>query len=261
VTAHLVFTLAAPFGSFCDTASSATMAHKPTRLEPTCSALVGLLGAALGEPRERLADLAAAWCIAVRTGVRPRPDPKPDYHTITPPRAPEGRQYWTRFEELRGLLSGGETAGSIQSRRAFWSCGLWTVSIAARERRGPAFEVLESALKAPRYPLYVGRKAYPLGLPPDPQVIDAPTVVEAHTKYGWPWTRHHQLVEVLGRAAAGDGGHDEIVYHLDYPGAPKPAREEHRNDVPDHRIGASGALIRGFGARRVGIAFVLRGGS
>jgi CRISPR system Cascade subunit CasD len=259
MTSYLVFTLAAPFGAFCDTASSAGTADKPTRLDPTCSALVGFLGAALGEPREQLGSLSAALWIAVRIGVRPRPDPKPDYHTITPPMRPEGRERWARFEELRGHLGGGDTAGSIQSWRGFWSLGLWTASVASRGKSGPPLDTIATALKAPRYPLYVGRKAYPVGLPPDPQIVDATTLVNAHTAYGWPWTRHARLADALEPLVQMTSEiSDEFIYDLDHPEAPKPAREERREDVPDHAMGESGALIRGFRTRTVGVAFVAR---
>jgi len=261
VTSHLVFTLAAPFGAFCDTGSSAGMADKPTRLDPTCSALVGFLGAALGEPRERLRALSAAWSFGVRTGVRPRPDPKPDYHTITPPKRPEGRDCWTRFEELRSHLAGGDTTGSIQSWRAFWSLGLWTVSVVSRGGGGTPLETIAAALKAPHYTLYVGRKAYPIGLPPDPKIVDATTLVDAHAAYGWPWTRHTELADALEPLKVQMTGEtrSEFIYDLEYPGAPKPAREERRDDLPDHAVSASGILIRGFRTRTVGVAFAFPG--
>jgi CRISPR system Cascade subunit CasD len=122
-------------------------------------------------------------------------------------------------------------------------------------------ETIAAALKAPHYALYVGRKAYPIGLPPDPQIVDATTLVETHTAYGWPWTRHTELADLLGplKTHVSDATSQEFIYDLDYPGAPRPVREERRDDLPDHTISAVGTLIRGFRMRTVGVAFAFPG--
>jgi CRISPR system Cascade subunit CasD len=202
VTQQLVFTLAAPYGAFAVTFNAANAAVKSTRLDPPKSALVGLLGAALGLERLALNDLADRLFVAVRVGLRPRPDPKPDYHTITPPVPPRDSGPWTRFEELRAALSGLADQGAILSSRHHWQTGLWTVAVARRGGGGPPLSELRDALTHPRWPLYAGRKACGLGLPPDPDIIEASGPVEALDSYGWPWTRQPRLREHLSQLAA-----------------------------------------------------------
>lgn len=269
VIPQLVLTLAAPYGSFAVTFNAANAAVKATRLDPPKSAIVGLLGAALGRGRLELNALSDGLFVAVRTGVPPRPDPKPDYHTITPPIPPRERGPWTRFEELRPALSGLADAGAILSTRHHWETGLWLVALARRGEEGPGLEELRDALEAPRWPLYAGRKACALGLPPDPAIIPAAGPIAALDAYGWPWTRHAALETLLkplvDRTRGGAPGRDDaaraaepsrsfaLSFDLDYPGAPGRTErfEREEADEPFHG-GSEGRLIRGFRARRVG---------
>lgn len=198
--------------------SSDPTAHKATELDPSKSALIGLLGAALGFERPRLGELARAVRLAVRVLARPERDPAPDYHTITRADPPPGRERWSRFEELRSHLAGAEARGSLISRREYWACGLWTVAAHSEHpEAGP--EALAAALRAPRWTLYAGRKACALGLPPDPQVIEAPGPVEALGVYGCPSTRHPALKDAIPALFAAPGAGD-LLFEPDYPGAP-----------------------------------------
>jgi CRISPR system Cascade subunit CasD len=254
LTPQLVFTLAAPYGAFAVTFNAANAAIKPTRLDPPKSALVGMLGAALGIGRLALNDLADRLFVAVRAGIRPRPDPKPDYHTITPPVPPQNSDKWTRFEELRPALSGLTEQGAILSNRQYWQTGLWTVAVARRGVGEPALDELRDALAHPRWPLYAGRRACGLGLPPDPDIIEAPGPGEALDSYGWPWTRHPGLREYLSQlveAVEGAPGF-ELRYDLNYPGAPQTSLEVEIVDEPFHG-GSEERLIRSFRPRWVGI--------
>jgi CRISPR-associated Cas5-like protein len=103
VSRHLVFTLYAPFGAFgLDSQSAPNQARKPTWLEPSKSAVVGLLGAALGTERARLGDLGDRLRLAVRVGLALTREAGADYHTITKASPPPGRDRWSRYEELKG---------------------------------------------------------------------------------------------------------------------------------------------------------------
>ena len=260
---QLVFTLAAPFGSFAVTRSAANAAVKPSVLEPPKSALVGLLGAALGWERERLGGLSDAFHVAVREGLRPRPDPIWDFHTITKPVRPPGGGSWTRFEELRGRalqdLKG--PAGSTMSRREFWSVGLWTISLARTGSGGPSLTEVQAALCRPHWPLFAGRKAYALGLPPDPEIVQAAGPAAAHTSYGWPWERHPDLAGdgtplAALRAARGNWSRVQLLFDVGYPGAPAFDSEVERADLPFPGLTAEGRLVRGYAPRRVRHAYV-----
>jgi CRISPR system Cascade subunit CasD len=257
MTRHLLFTLQAPLGAWgSPSLSAANAAFKTTELEPTRSALVGLLGAALGWERDRLGELDAGLSFAVRIDLAPARDPKPDYHTITPADPPAGRAAWTRFEELRRHLMGGEAKGAILSRREHWTNGLWAIAVHARGN--PPLEELADALRDPAWPLYVGRKACALGLPPDPAILEQPDLATALRIYGLPWTRHPGLQAVLSpliRQVLPRGG-TRLLLDIDYPGAPPIRRIVERRDRPDPEPGGDGWLVRRFRTRQVGEALL-----
>lgn len=236
--AHLCFTLAAPYGAWgAASQSSATTAWKATELDPSRSALTGLLGAALGLERAHLGRLSEALRFAVRTGIRPTRDPQPDYHTISRAHRPEGREHWSRFEELRPALAGGKQEGALLSRREYWSLGLWTVAVATLDPAGVPLDRLEQALRTPRWPLYAGRKACTLGLPPDPGVLTGPGPLSVLLEYGWPWQRKPGLdrpLFLLRRAVEAAEAVQTLAVDEDYPGAP----------VADAATGALRALRR-----------------
>jgi CRISPR system Cascade subunit CasD len=252
MTAQLVFTLYAPLGAWgSPSLSAANAAYKATELDPPRSAMLGLLAAALGLTREREAELDPETRLAIRVDIPPTRDPKPDYHTITKARfrgtTLEGRTRWTRFEELRSHLIGGDDSGAILSRREYWTMGLWTVALARTHSAPPTLHVLAAALALPVWPLYAGRKACALGLPPDPEVLDADGPVAAMNAYGHPWTRHPILAGALTplRQAAAAQTQRRLLFDPDYPGAPLPAKTASRRDRPAHHA-PSGVLIRRF---------------
>jgi CRISPR system Cascade subunit CasD len=259
MTPQLVFALAAPYGAFAVSFNAANAALKPTQLDPPKSAIIGLLGAALGSERVALNALADGLFVAVRTGVRPRPDPKPDYHTVTPSHSPREKGPRTRFEELRpsGDLRRRTSTGSILSKRHYWQVGLWTIAIARRENHEPSLEEICEALTKPRWPLYAGRKAYSLGLPPDPIILNGRGPREALDAYGWPWTRHPALSERLSKLvhAVDTARQFELRYDLGYPDAPESSFEVEIADEPFHG-GTEDRLIRGFRTRQVGVLSV-----
>lgn len=111
---------------------------------PTKSGIVGLLGCALGLERgdPTLRELCEAITVAVRAD---RPGlPTVDFQTVTgnPLRNAEGKRRST----------GGDT---IISRRAYLQDACFTVFIGTDAER---CERLAAALRAPRWPLYLGRK-------------------------------------------------------------------------------------------------------
>lgn len=238
---QLCFTLMAPYGAWgAASPSSATTAWKATELDPSKSAIVGLLGAALGLERAHLGRLSEGLRVAVRTGLRPERDPRPDYHTIGRANRPEGRTVWSRFEELRPALAGGGQAGALLSRREYWSCGLWSVALVSADPAIP-LERLEQALRAPRWPLYAGRKACTLGLPPDPGTEVAAGPVAALSAYGWPWERRPALADALApllwrkRDRERLDGPETLSWDEGYPGITDGGtlRRVRRRDRPD----------------------------
>ena len=251
---HLVFTLYAAHGAWgAATLSSANTAWRATEMTPGLSHVTGLLGAALGWERERLGELAAGLHFAVLEVVTPRRDPAPDYHTVTPPAPPprDRKQGWTRWEELRPALSSG-AGGSAQSWREYWTHGLWLVVLRGREGLPPGLETLEAALRQPRHPLFAGRKACPLGLLPDPEIVPALGPAEAAWEYGRSWQRRRVWLRWSGsewpprsvrRASASVSG--TLFADQDFPNRPGHRRLLQRRDRP------LPGLRRAFGMRGV----------
>lgn len=251
MTSFLVFTVCAPHGAWgAASQSSATTAYKASDLDPSKSALIGLIGAALGIGRSRLGALGDALFVHVRVVVRPTRDPRPDFHTVTRGAPPPGLSKWSRFEEVRGHLAGLINAGSMLSRREYWTAGLWTVAVEPREPDGEwRPDILLRAFEAPRWTLHAGRRACPLGLPPDPEVIEAKTPRAALAVYGLPWTRKAGLSAALewfeqsGARTAGELLLDGETGETRDPAGSGYVRLETRRDSPDPILLAGGRSL------------------
>lgn len=146
---------------------------------PAKSAIVGLLGAALGILRSedgRLRALAEGYGLAVRMD---RPGTfLEDYHTVQTSPARRGRRPATRRDEL--AAGGLET---LVSRREYRSDASATVVLWARERAPETLARLAEALRRPRFVLWFGRKSCPLSRPPAPRVFEARTLAEAFARF------------------------------------------------------------------------------
>ncbi|WP_404379521.1 type I-E CRISPR-associated protein Cas5/CasD [Caenispirillum salinarum] len=254
MAAHLVFTIFAPLGAWgSPSPSSGNAAHKATETVPTKSALTGLLGAALGWPRDRLGLLAESLYVAVRVDVAARPQPAADYHTVRKGAPPSGRDRWTRFDELRGELAGTHGGGAMLSRREYLSEGLWTACVRCRPEAPISEDAMASALRAPVYSLYAGRKAFPLGLPPDPEVVEAPGPVAALGAYGTVDRRRPDLAAWLGRSDGGEPETLRVCADHDFPGLEDIGivdRWLERRDLPHPVVLADGRVERRFQVRR-----------
>lgn len=169
----LLFRLYAPLASWGDVAVGE---FRPTHGYPGRSALLGLIGAALGVERSdedghRRLDEALAFAVAVHSeGALLR-----DYHTAQVPGAAalKKRPHRTRADEL--TLPRHELNTILSSRDYRQDA----VSIAGACLRAghiaPELETILTALQRPRFNLYLGRKACPPALPLSPQVVEADT--------------------------------------------------------------------------------------
>lgn len=173
----LLFRLYAPLASWGDVAVGE---FRPTLGCPGRSALLGLIGAALGvdrddEARHRHLDTALTFAIAVYAeGTLLR-----DYHTAQVPGAADlkGRPHRTRSDELAVAR---HDLNTILSRRDYRQDAL---CIAAAWLRPGTTNVdlseICGALARPCFTLYLGRKACPPALPLSPQLVDAADVRSA----------------------------------------------------------------------------------
>jgi CRISPR system Cascade subunit CasD len=136
---------------------------RDTAREPTKSGVLGLVCAALGKPRDErpgdgfplLADLAA-----LRMGVRVDREGQPryDYQTaqdVLIASTPAGRLQ-------PGKLGKNDLKPTEPSTRHYLADAWFTVGL---EGDRTLLERIDTALAAPRWPLALGRKAFPPGLP------------------------------------------------------------------------------------------------
>ncbi len=175
MTEYLVLALVAPMGAFGDLAGHERRGshHWPGR-----SALLGLIGAALGlrrDDREGQAALAT-WRTAV--SVLQASEIWRDFQTVqTVPSARIKRPATRRaaLEALQRTDTGIITQRDYRSDCAF-GAALW----------GGEIHPLEEALKRPAFTPYLGRKSCPLSAPMDPKLVAAANPAEALARITLP---------------------------------------------------------------------------
>ena len=172
MTEWLIITLAAPLASFGERAGNArrASANRPTR-----SALLGLLGAALGIDRsdaESQTALAAGYAVATRA-VRPGAILR-DFHTFQSLPTAAGH-VGTRADALRRR---DEIVTSVTTRE-YRSDVVFDAAIRAREDAHWSLAELAGAIRRPRYTLQLGRRSCPLAWPLHPTVVQADDVLAA----------------------------------------------------------------------------------
>jgi len=176
----LVFQLQAPLSSWGDTAVGE---YRGSYEHPGESALIGLLGAALGIRREDEAAHAAlrqgyGFAVGVQSGGKLLRD----YHTAQVPgrAALKGRPHATRRDEL-GVPK--DDLNTILSTRDYRQDAASLIAIQPRSDAAHPLEVLADALRKPRFVLYLGRKSCPPAAPLHPVVITADSALGAFVEY------------------------------------------------------------------------------
>lgn len=125
---------------------------------PGKSLLTGLLGNALGwdhADHGRLADLQSRLQLAARWDAEPTR--LIDYHTVDLGQAFLCDTGWTTRGQ-REDRKGASSTGTHQRFRHYWANGCATLAVGLASEGIPSLEQLEAALRAPRRPLFIGRK-------------------------------------------------------------------------------------------------------
>lgn len=182
---YLVLRLYGPMASW---GLPAVGGDRPTAGQPTRSAMLGLLGAALGIKRENekaLSDLQQSVSVAIKQCV-PSSILR-DYHTSQVPSKNKSFVHRNRKSEL-----GEQNLNTILSSRDYRCDGLWIAAISLTKTAKFTLADLQSALLKPVYSLSLGRKSCPLAAPLMPTVVEAETIKQAlDTKFP-PLTRSHK---------------------------------------------------------------------
>ena len=179
---YLVFQLLAPLASWGDVAVGE---YRSSHDYPGESALLGLLGAALGVRRDDEAAQAAlrdGYGFAV--GVLSTGSLLRDYHTAQVPgrTALKGRPHVTRRDELAMPKRELNTILSTRDYRQNAAC-LVAVQCKVGYPAPHTLEALAETLRTPRFVLYLGRKSCPPAAPLAPRVLDAASAQEALAAY------------------------------------------------------------------------------
>lgn len=181
---YLIFRLYGPLASW---GQAAVGGDRPTGLHPTRSAVLGILGAALGIKREeelRLSELQKSVTVAIKQTVPT--SLLRDYHTTQVPSHSNKVTHRTRKSEL-----GEDKLNTILSSRDYRCDGLWIVALSLTNVAKINLLELKQALKKPVYALSLGRKSCPLALPLSPEVVQTAKLKQALDTEFPPLTRSH----------------------------------------------------------------------
>ncbi len=165
---YLVLSLVAPMGAFGDIAGHE---WRGTYQWPGRSAILGLIGAALGVRRyDRVGQTALAdWCTAV--SVLSVGDIWRDFHTVQSVPSSRIKRPATRSDAIKALKPNDN--GLITCREYMSDCAfgvaLW----------GGEMAPLKSALEKPKFAPYLGRKSCPLSAPMAPRKVRSGDVIGA----------------------------------------------------------------------------------
>jgi len=206
----LVFQLQATLAAWGDVAVGE---YRGSRDYPGASALIGLLGAALGLRREDEATHAAlrdGYRFAV--GVLSAGQLLRDYHTAQVPgrTSLKGRPHATRRDELSVPKHELNTILSTRDYRQGAACA---VAVQALPNAPHTLAALAQALREPRFVLYLGRKCCPPAAPLAPQVAEAES---AHAALG-AYLAAAEPPATLRSLAWGDGMQAGVAAHLSAP--------------------------------------------
>lgn len=182
---YLVFRLYGPMASW---GQAAVGGDRPTGLQPTRSAIIGLLASALGIKRDNetlLQQLQSSIQIAVKQCV-----PSSllrDYHTTQVPIGNSDKlaHCLTRKSEIDELKrqekynSKNSRPNAILSSRDYRCDGLWVIAISLTDVAEYSLLALSKALLKPTFVLYLGRKSCPLSLPVLPTLVSVEMLKEA----------------------------------------------------------------------------------
>ena len=220
----LLFTLYAPMGAFGEVATGEL---RRSAVRPARSAVLGLVAAALGIRRpdeERHQALQKGlWCA---TRMDAQGLELMDYHTMQVPGTRKGVAYRTRREEL---LAG--DLNTTISRREWRTDMFFTIALWRRGEENPGLEDIAQALEQPAFTLYCGRKSGPLGLPVNPEIIEADNLMEALSM-----RQRSPVEEDVLRLLKAEGDSVEVAYDAGAPGVPEmDGRIERRRDVIESR--------------------------
>ncbi len=159
---YLVFQLYGPMASWGEIAVG-ELRH--SAYYPSKSALIGLIGAALGIERaneteqNKLINSFNFFVKLISSGCCLQ-----DYHTTQNAPSLKNRAYHSRREVFTSHRNG-KKLSAILSTRDYWTDSLAIVAITLKDEAMYSLELIAEAMLRPKFHLYLGRKSCPLSLP------------------------------------------------------------------------------------------------
>lgn len=205
----LIFGVTAGLGSMGELAGHE---RRGGLLWPGRSALIGLMGAALGLRRD--GDFSVLEALDITVGIYDSGESLRDYHTIETVPSAAAKAANSRPEALRDAK--GRTNTSI-TLRDYRSGPMFGVVV-----RGEGLEQLAAALNAPVFTLYLGRKSCPLAAPPGARVVEAADPKSALAELiVAPWRKGVRLSSLIVEGTPGEIVHDQAVDRARWHFAPR----------------------------------------
>lgn len=162
----LIFNLTASLSSMGELAGHE---RRGSLMWPGRSALIGLMGAALGIDRD--GDFSALDSLIIDVAIFESGAPLRDYHTIETVPTSASKKPNSRTEALHEAH--GKTNTSI-TLRDYRTDAVFGIAV-----QGNSLERIERALNKPHYSLYLGRKSCPLSAPTGAKRVEAETSADA----------------------------------------------------------------------------------
>lgn len=130
---------------------------------PGRSALIGLMGAAMGIRRD--GDFAALEALKLAVAIFDAGQVLRDYHTVETVPSAVARRPQSRPQALRQAGRRSNTTITLRDYRTgpLYGVAVWGGDLAS----------VAAALKAPVFTLFLGRKSCPLSAPLDPQIVES----------------------------------------------------------------------------------------
>ncbi len=175
----MVFQVYAPLVSWGDIAVGGI---RRSHIQPSRSAILGLIGAALGIKRseeDKHTSLANNFGIAVK--LHSGGSLLEDYHTSQVPKQQAKVTYHTRRAEL---MADSDKIGTVLSRREYRCDAFSLIAVYTKNTGGQySLQELSEHLNNPVFHIYFGRKSCVPALPLSPQIIKAQNLREAFSNY------------------------------------------------------------------------------
>jgi hypothetical protein len=142
------------------------------------------------------------------------------------PRPPRGQAPWATRREA---LASGRLDNPTIGIREHVEDSLWRVFVAARSNAVYTVQELRNAVALPRYLLHLGKREFPLALPPDPVIVGggleaAVVAYPAVPKIEGRGQLARSLEFLEGMLERADEDAFRLNWDLDFPGAPVEAQ-------------------------------------